>query len=100
MKVHGWPMNVVSMRRPVVNSDELDFEEWGHGTRFPGAVDPQEKYKARKSEIGQRLGARKLDYRLMVLAPGKCALPFHAHMFNEEMFFIVSGTGVLRYGGG
>jgi uncharacterized cupin superfamily protein len=44
------------------------------------------------------LGARKLGYSLIVLAPGKRAFPFHHHRVNEEMFFIVEGEGEMRIG--
>jgi len=30
--------------------------------------------------------------------PGKRSCPFHSHRGEEEMFFIVRGTGTLRYG--
>src|SRR5699024_1011300 len=32
------------------------------------------------------------------VAPGKRSCPFHSHHVDEEMFFIVEGTGELRYG--
>jgi uncharacterized cupin superfamily protein len=32
------------------------------------------------------------------LAPGKVGCPFHAHYVDDEIFFVLSGTGVLRYG--
>ena len=30
--------------------------------------------------------------------PGKRAFPFHSHRANEEMFFIIEGTGEVRIG--
>lgn len=35
----------------------------------------------------------------MVVPPGKRAYPYHCHHVNEELFVILSGTGVLRFGG-
>jgi len=32
------------------------------------------------------------------VAPGKRAFPFHNHHANEEMFFILQGSGELRVG--
>jgi hypothetical protein len=33
-----------------------------------------------------------------VIPPGKRGCPFHSHRGEEEMFFIVKGAGLLRYG--
>jgi uncharacterized cupin superfamily protein len=76
------------MRRRIVNLADLEFREHAHGTRFAAAI----------GAIAPRLGARKLGYRLTVLAPGTRAWPFHSHHANEEMFLILEGSGRLRYG--
>lgn len=76
------------MTRPIVNLDELDFREFGHGERF----------SARLGSIGTSIGARLLGYNVTVLPPGKRAFPFHNHRVNEEMFFILDGQGELRLG--
>ena len=73
---------------PILNINDLEFMQWGDGGRF----------EARLGALGTRLGSRKLGYRMVVLPPGKTAWPFHFHHVNEEMFFIIEGTGTLRYG--
>ena len=78
----------MNTRKPILNIDRLPLEEWRHGERF----------EARMARIGRLLGARKLGYRLVVLPPGKAAWPLHAHYVNEEMFFIIEGSGSLRLG--
>jgi uncharacterized cupin superfamily protein len=55
-------------------------------------------YDIRHAEIASRIGARKLGYNLTVVAPGKRSCPFHSHRAEEEMFFILEGSGELRYG--
>jgi uncharacterized cupin superfamily protein len=72
----------------VVNVDELQLE---HGTK--GA-----KFEWRSARIGPKVGAKDLGYSYDVLPPGKAGCPFHSHHAEEEMFFIVKGTGTLRYG--
>jgi uncharacterized cupin superfamily protein len=70
------------------------------------AVDPERaptgtsagKYDIRWGEIASRIGARKLAYNLTVVAPGKRNCPFHNHHVEEEMFFVLEGSGELRYG--
>ena len=74
---------------PILNIDDVPLEDWRHG----------EKYQARMVQVGRLLGARKLGCRLVVLPPGKAAWPLHAHHVNEEMFFIIQGTGLLRCAG-
>ena len=48
--------------------------------------------------ISKRIGAQKLGYSVTAVPPGKCAYPFHAHRFNEEMFFVLQGDGEIRIG--
>ena len=48
--------------------------------------------------IGARIGASKLGYNITVVPAGKRAFPLHNHHGNEEMFFILSGSGELRMG--
>jgi uncharacterized cupin superfamily protein len=45
------------------------------------------------------LGARTIGANVTRVPPGKAAFPLHHHHANEEHFFILSGTGVLRAGG-
>jgi len=72
----------------VANLDELKLEDFSKG----------EKYASRCARIGPLLGARQLGCSYDIVPPGKRACPFHSHRSQEEMFFIVSGSGMLRYG--
>lgn len=72
----------------IVNLDELKWHEWSHGERFAG----------RMGEIGEAVGARKLGYNLTIVPAGKRAFPKHCHHANEEMFFILEGSGEIRFG--
>jgi len=77
------------MAASVINLDELEFtRELRHGDRFEARIAP----------ISLKIGARKLGYNLTTVPPGKRAFPFHNHHVNEEMFFILEGRGVLRFG--
>jgi uncharacterized cupin superfamily protein len=84
------------MTKPVLNLDELVIEtpSADHTPKGPNA----HQYDIRWGEIASRIGARKLGYNLTVVAPGKRNCPFHNHRVEEEMFFILEGTGELRYG--
>ncbi|HET9578053.1 MAG TPA: cupin domain-containing protein [Usitatibacter sp.] len=72
----------------VVNIDELELQSFEKGGKFA----------ARFARIGPLLGARDLGYSYDVVPPGKRSCPFHSHLAEEEMFFIIRGTGTLRYG--
>ncbi|MBG9390644.1 cupin domain-containing protein [Caenimonas aquaedulcis] len=72
----------------VINIDELQLEHFQQG----------DKFESRSARVGPRLGAKDLGYSYDVLPPGKTGCPFHSHHAEEEMFFIVSGSGLLRYG--
>ena len=80
-------MSVIDSR--VVNIDELKLEHFEAVGR---------KFESDAVRIGPLLGAKDLGYSYDVVPPGKSSCPFHSHRGEEEMFFIVKGSGTLRYG--
>jgi uncharacterized cupin superfamily protein len=72
----------------VINIADLELEHFEKGDKF--ACDA--------ARIGPKIGAKDLGYSYDVVPPGKRSCPFHSHRAEEEMFFIVRGTGTLRYG--
>src|SRR3984885_6857875 len=79
-------MSVINSR--VVNIDALKLEHISKGEKFEGNT----------ARIGPLLGAKDLGFSYDVVPPGKRSCPFHSHRGEEEMFFIVKGAGLLRYG--
>ena len=79
-------MSVIDSK--VVNIDALQLEHFAKGDHF--ACDAV--------RIGPLVGAKDLGYSYDVVPPGKRSCPFHSHRAEEDMFFIVRGTGLLRYG--
>src|SRR5258708_252323 len=73
----------------VINIDELKLEHFEQG----------EKFKSDCVRIGPLVGAKDLGFSYDVVPQGKRSCPFHSHRAEEEMFYIVSGSGSLRYGG-
>lgn len=57
-----------------------------------------DRFEARTARVGAQLGAKALGYNVTAVAPGKSAYPFHSHRMNEEMFFILQGSGEVRIG--
>ena len=72
----------------VVNIDELKLERFEKGAQ----------YMSDCVRVGQPMGAKELGFSYDEVPPGKRACPFHSHRAEEEMFFIVRGSGTLRYG--
>ena len=79
-------MSVINDR--VLNIDQLKLDHFEQG----------EKFACDAVRIGPLLGAKDLGFSYDVVQPGKRSCPFHSHRGEEEMFFIVNGTGTLRYG--
>ena len=55
-------------------------------------------FGGRRQRVGAHIGARKLGYSFFTVAPGRTALPYHTHTTNEEMIYIIDGSGMLRFG--
>jgi uncharacterized cupin superfamily protein len=82
--------------RPVINLDEVAIEE--RPAMFQPKGGAVERFGSRVGPIGGRIGARLLGYNITAVLPGKRAFPLHNHHANEEMFFILQGSGELRVG--
>jgi uncharacterized cupin superfamily protein len=74
--------------RPIMNLDEVEMDD----------VEVNGIYTSSRGQISDHIGAQKLGYNLTVLPPGKVQCPFHSHHAEEEMFFILEGSGELRFG--
>ncbi len=86
------------MKPPILNVADAEYTDLAEQSRRMGSEMPSERYGGRMASLSRPLGAHKLGYNVTVIAPGKCAFPFHSHRVNEEMFFVLEGTGELRYG--
>lgn len=75
------------MSKLIINKDELEFTESGKG----------EDFRSSRASVSTRIGASKLGYAVVRLAPGKRAWPYHSHYVNEEMFYVLEGEGTLRH---
>ena len=74
--------------RPLINVEDItEFKGHEHGT-----------FKAQYADVGGKIGAHQLGYNITIIPPGKKSYPFHNHHVSEEMFLILEGTGLLRFG--
>ena len=84
------------MTHPIINIADAELQ--ARPAAFAATGPAAERYDARMAMLAPRLGAQKLGYNLTAVPPGKRAFPFHNHRVNEEMFFILEGTGEVRIG--
>jgi len=82
--------------KPVINLDEVQITE--RPAFFQPTGKAAERFASRSGPVGTRIGAKMLGYNITAVPPGKRAFPLHNHHANEEMFFILSGSGELRVG--
>jgi len=87
---------MTAMTHPIINLDQIDLPPRPAAYGAPG--DAATRFDSRMGEVGARIGARKLGYNITAVPPGKRAFPLHNHRVNEEMFFILEGSGELRVG--
>ena len=84
------------MTHPIVNI--ADIEPGAMPASFKPKGPAAAQFEVRMGEIATRIGAQKLGYNLTAVPPGKRAFPLHNHRVNEEMFFILEGSGEVRIG--
>ncbi len=77
------PPNIVNVDQ-VPEVEDIFGKQWGdRHKRITPALDA----------LGGRLGAN-----VTRVPPGFSSCPFHSHQREDELFFVLSGRGVLRYG--
>lgn len=82
------------MTKPVVNIADIELQPRAAAPTGPAA----DRYDAKIGRIGVGIGAKQLGYNVTAVAPGKRAFPAHSHHINEEMFFVLEGSGEVRIG--
>ncbi|WP_158300857.1 cupin domain-containing protein [Chromobacterium sp. ATCC 53434] len=74
----------------VVNADAVKETVYRDGEHWGGS------YKPLTPVMEQQKG--RLGMNLSRLPPGHSGCPFHSHALEDEIFYILSGRGVFRYG--
>jgi uncharacterized cupin superfamily protein len=82
-------MTMPKEQTPVLNVAALTLEHWKQG----------ELYESTDTSFGKLLGLKGLGVSYNKVPPGKSGCPFHNHHVEDEMFFIMEGTGEYRFGG-
>lgn len=69
-----------------INENDLEWDSLSHG----------DKIEHKRKNFTKNLTTNKMVASLYEIPPGKVSWPFHYHIANEEMFFIIYGEGELR----
>jgi len=89
-------MNEAKPAPPIINIADVELQP--RPPAFAAGGDAAQRFDARTGLVGVRIGAKLLGYNITAVPPGKRAFPLHNHMVNEEMFFVLEGSGELRLG--
>lgn len=73
---------------PVVDLAKVEPRVFGEGP-----------YARACTQLGAAAGARAFDVNHDEIPPGHVDSPFHFHLGDEEMFYVLDGSAVLRLGG-
>ena len=84
------------MDTPILNIADVELQP--RPAAFAASGDAAAKYDAHMGEVAPRVGAKLLGYNVTAVPPGMRAFPKHNHRVNEEMFFVLEGSGELRVG--
>lgn len=97
-------MSDTPVKNPIVAAAEakgLQISPSAMTAALGGAPTPpelDEKYSATMAPVGAALGLTKLGVSAMTVEPGKRAFPHHVHHGNDELFVILEGEGIYRFG--
>jgi uncharacterized cupin superfamily protein len=82
-----------------VHLDSVPWMEWSSTTgKFHGAGKQVSEVLGANLNANLVDGGHPFDLEYGKLLPGKAGCPFHSHSAQWECYYIVSGTGTMRYG--
>ena len=84
------------MTQRIINIDQVELPP--RQEKFAAPATSKRAFDGRMGSVSARIGAQKLGYNITAVPPGKCAFPLHNHRVNEEMFFVLEGSGEVRIG--
>ena len=83
-------------KQPVISIHGLELPARPEAWQPTGGA--AQKFHVERGSLTERLGLTTLGINVTRVAPGKTGYPFHSHRCNDELFYILSGSGELRLG--
>ena len=74
--------------KAVINPADLKLDHWKQG----------ELYESTDTSFGALLGLAGLGVSYNEVPPGKSGCPFHNHHVEDELFYVIAGSGEYRFG--
>ncbi|MBB4190288.1 putative cupin superfamily protein [Rhizobium aethiopicum] len=74
--------------KAVINIADLKLDHWKQGAFYEGA----------DVSFGALLGLADLGISYNEVPSGKSSCPFHNHHVEDELFYVIAGTGEYRFG--
>ncbi len=84
------------MNKPIINIADVQLQP--RPPAFAATGPAAERYDVRMGMVSAVIGAQKLGYNITAVPPGMRAFPPHSHLANEEMFFVLEGSGEVKIG--
>lgn len=84
------------MNAPVVAIDAVELNP--RPPEYLPEKPTRRAFDARLGRLSELLGLKTLGCSVVEVAPGAAAYPFHSHRANDELFYILQGSGQLRLG--
>jgi|APDOM4702015118_1054815.scaffolds.fasta_scaffold07657_3 uncharacterized cupin superfamily protein len=81
---------------PVVSIGSLRLEPRTEAWRPPATT--KRRFDVKRARVAPLMGLSMLGCTLHEVGPGATAYPFHSHRANEELLYVLSGRGELRFG--
>lgn len=78
----------MSERRDIINVADVPTRTFHSGPRFEVAL----------GDIDGALGTTQIGATLHIVPAGKTAWPYHVHHGNDEIFYVLAGSGTYRVG--
>ena len=82
------PDGMTKKLNPVARVSELPLEAFEQG----------EAWRSADARIAEQIGLTQLGCAYSEVPPGKSGCPFHVHHVEDELFIILEGEGVYRFG--
>jgi len=86
------------LKTVISNVKTAEYKEVNLNRIFQPDKQHKKSFEFQKSNVTNpaEAGEGKLSVAFYILQPGKASYPYHYHMGNEELFYIISGCGTLK----
>ena len=74
----------------------MPFDNVIHLDSLEMTTEHRDGYGGRWAQISSKLGSYRLGFNVAILDPGNFGCPYHFHVDEEELFYVLDGHATLR----